>query len=331
MKKIALITGGYTGESVISYKSAAVILQNLDKTKFEVYTITIIPEKWFYTNEQGIEFLVNRNDFTLTINNKLLKFDVALIAIHGNPGEDGKLQGYFDMCGIPYTSCNALTSALTMNKYFTKKVVKEIENLHLSKSIRLVKNRDFKLEEILQKLQLPLFIKPNSGGSSIGMSKVKVKEELEFAIQKAFLEDKEILIEEFISGREFTVGIYKNQNEIIVLPITEIISSKEFFDFEAKYTKGVSEEITPANLSEEVRINVDKIVREVYLELNCSGIVRIDFILKQTNNDFYFIEINTVPGQSENSIVPQQVRASGIKMSDFYAELINNAILDFAK
>lgn len=326
MKKIALVTGGYTGESVISYKSAAMIFQNLDKDQFDVYKIDISPEKWFYTDIAGKEYLVDKNDFTLTIKNEKIQFDVAFIALHGSPGEDGKLQSIFDLCGIPYTSCNALTSAITMNKHITKKVVDDIGELKLSKSVRLFRNKKPEISQIMNQLSFPMFVKPNSGGSSIGMSKVKVEQELFPAIQKAFLEDEEILIEEFISGREFTVGIYRTNGIIKVLPITEIISSKEFFDFEAKYTPGVSKEITPADLTQEITSKVVKIATEVYEVLNCAGMVRVDFILKQPSDQFYFIEINTIPGQSENSIIPQQVRASGKTMKDFYAEIIWEAL-----
>lgn len=321
-KTIALVTGGFTGESVISLKSAEVIARNLDAEKFEVYKILVTPEGWYYENGSQHRYPVDRNDFSLSINNERITFDGVFIGLHGSPGEDGKLQGYFDMLNIPYTTCDALTSAITMNKGYTKAIVQEVENLHIARSKQLFANTPENIEKISGSLTLPLFVKPNNGGSSIGMSKVKTYEELPEALNKAFAEDSQVLVEEFIKGREFTIGVYHGKEGIRVLPATEIISSKEFFDFEAKYTTGVSEEITPGRMSEEEKGRVEQIVTDVYRVLNCKGVVRIDYILEEETGNFYFIEINTVPGQSENSIIPQQVRATGRTIKDFYTELI---------
>ena len=320
-KTIALITGGFTGESVISLKSAAQIEQNLDVAKFEVYKIIISPESWYYeANGQVVE--VDKNDFSLLIEGKKVLFDAVFVGLHGSPGEDGKLQGYFDMLGIPYTSCDALTSAISMNKGYTKAVVADIPNLYVAKSVQFFANKAENATIIEQSLKLPYFVKPNNGGSSIGMSKVNVIAELPQALTAAFKEDTQVLVEEFIKGREFTIGVYLGKNGIQVLPATEIISSKEFFDFEAKYTPGVSEEITPGRMTEEEKVRVEALVRSVYNKLNCRGIVRIDYILEEGSGNFYFIEINTVPGQSENSIIPQQVRATERSVQDFYTELL---------
>jgi D-alanine-D-alanine ligase len=320
-KTIALITGGFTGESVISLKSAAQIEQNLDVAKFEVYKIIISPESWYYeANGQVVE--VDKNDFSLLIEGKKVLFDAVFVGLHGSPGEDGKLQGYFDMLGIPYTSCDALTSAISMNKGYTKAVVADIPNLYVAKSVQFFANKAENATIIEQSLKLPYFVKPNNGGSSIGMSKVNVIAELPQALTAAFKEDTQVLVEEFIKGREFTIGVYLGKNGIQVLPATEIISSKEFFDFEAKYTPGVSEEITPGRMTEEEKVRVEALVRSVYNKLNCRGVVRIDYILEEGSGNFYFIEINTVPGQSENSIIPQQVRATGRSVQDFYTELL---------
>jgi D-alanine-D-alanine ligase len=320
-KTIALITGGFTGESVISLKSAAQIEQNLDAAKFEVYKIIISPESWYYeANGQVVE--VDKNDFSLLIGGKKVLFDAVFVGLHGSPGEDGKLQGYFDMLGIPYTSCDALTSAISMNKGYTKAIVADIPDLYVAKSCQFFVEKAENATIIEQSLKLPYFVKPNNGGSSIGMSKVNTSTELPQALTSAFKEDTQVLVEEFIKGREFTIGVYLGKVGIQVLPATEIISSKEFFDFEAKYTPGVSEEITPGRMSQEEKDRVEGIVRAVYNKLNCRGVVRIDYILEEGSGNFYFIEINTVPGQSENSIIPQQVRATGRSVQDFYTELL---------
>jgi D-alanine-D-alanine ligase len=320
-KTIALITGGFTGESVISLKSAAQIEQNLDAAKFVVYKIIISPESWYY-EANGQVFEVDKNDFSLVVGGKKILFDAVFVGLHGSPGEDGKLQGYFDMLGIPYTSCDALTSAISMNKGYTKAIVADIPNLYVAKSCQFFADKAENTTIIKQNLKLPYFVKPNNGGSSIGMSKVNATAELPQALTSAFKEDSQVLVEEFIKGREFTIGVYSGKNGIQVLPATEIISSKEFFDFEAKYTPGVSEEITPGRMNQEEKDRVEGIVRAVYNKLNCRGVVRIDYILEETSGNFYFIEINTVPGQSENSIIPQQVRATGRSVQDFYTELL---------
>lgn len=321
-KTIALVTGGLTNESVISLKSAAVIDKNLDRDKFNVYKIIVDKEGWYYDDDTKGRIPVDKNDFSLAINGSKVTFDGVFIGLHGSPGEDGKLQGYFDLMGLPYNTCDALTSAITMNKGYTKAVVNGVPELNIAKSVQLFANTPDAVEEVLSNLKLPVFVKPNNGGSSIGMSKVKTAEELPEALNKAFAEDSQVLVEEFIKGREFTIGIYKGRDGIKVLPATEIISSKEFFDFEAKYTTGVSEEITPGRMSDEEKARVERIVERAYKKLNCNGVVRIDYILQEETNNFYFIEVNTVPGQTENSIIPQQVRAVGRTIKDFYSELL---------
>lgn len=327
MKKIlALLTGGTTGEWVVSVKSAATIAQNLDADKFDVYKIMLTQQGWFYEPADSVKIEVDRNDFSITIKGKKIKFDGVFIAIHGAPGEDGKLQGYFDMIDVPYTTCDALTSAVTMNKGYTKAIVNGIDQLHIAKSVQIFKNTDHKLEQLKKDLKTPYFVKPNNGGSSIGMSKVNYVDDLQNAINKAFKEDSQVLIEEFISGREFTVGVVKLDGKITVLPITEVETAKEFFDFEAKYTPGVATETTPAALNAETRSRVEEIVKNVYLKLNCRGVVRIDFILSGGESDFYFIEINTIPGQTATSFIPQQVAAAGMKLNDFYTKLIKETI-----
>lgn len=325
-KTIALLTGGTTGEWVVSVKSAATIAQNLDASKFDVYKIMLTQQGWFYEPADSVKIEVDRNDFSLTIKGRKIMFEGVFIAIHGSPGEDGKLQGYFDMLNIPYTTCDALTSAITMNKGYTKAVVQNIDQLNVAKSAQIFKNVPYDLIQLKKDLKLPYFVKPNNGGSSIGMSKVSHGNDLEAALEKAFHEDNQILIEEFISGREFTVGVVKLDGKIKVLPITEVETAKEFFDFEAKYTPGVATETTPAAVKPATRDRVAKIAEAVYVKLNCRGVVRIDFILTEDEGDFYFIEINTIPGQTSTSFIPQQVAAMGMKLNDFYTKLIKETI-----
>ncbi len=325
-KKIAFVTGGYSGESVISYKSAVTIENNIDKEKYDVYKIDIHPTGWWYESEEGEEISVDKNDFSIKINGSKITFDAVLIGIHGTPGEDGKLQGYFDMLKIPYTSCNAATSALTFNKRYTVAAA-AFGGINVARSVLLIKNNFIDADEIAHKLKFPVFIKPNSGGSSIGMSKVNApSEELALAIEKAFKEDDQVLIEEFIQGREFTIGVFKTQGKIITMPITEVISKKDFFDYEAKYVKGMSEEITPAQVDEAIADKIRTNASKIYEILNCRGVVRIDFICNEADEQPYMLEVNTVPGQSEASIVPQQVKAMGWTLKDFYSTLLEECL-----
>ncbi|QQL51190.1 D-alanine--D-alanine ligase [Mucilaginibacter ginkgonis] len=324
VKNIALLAGGYTGEYEVSINSAKNIAATLDSAEFKVYTILINRDSWFYESAGG-KIGVDKNDFSLTIDGDKVKFDAAFITVHGTPGEDGKLQGYLDMLGIPYNTCDAATSALTMNKANTKTIVHGIKHLHTAKSLRLFKKDLHDVTTVSATLRFPLFIKPNNGGSSVGMSKVHNVAELPGALEKAFHEDSQILVEEFIEGREFSIGIARLDHHLTVLPATEIITHKEFFDYEAKYTPGASKEITPADLTAEQNETIQEIVTEVYLRLNCKGMVRVDFILQKQTSDFYFIEINTTPGQSAASLIPQQVRAAGLDLQKFYGDIINGA------
>jgi len=332
MKKIiALLTGGTTGEWVVSVKSAATIIQHLDTERYEVYKIMVNESGWFYEPADSVKIPVDKNDFSLHISGRKIKFDLAFIVIHGSPGEDGKLQGYFDMLGIPYTTCNALTSAVTMNKGYTKAIVRDIPELHVARSVQLYASHDSGIaqEDALLKvttnLKLPYFVKPNNGGSSIGMSKVKQPDALKAALDKAFEEDDQILVEEFVEGREFSVGVFKSGGNITVLPATEVIPANEFFDFEAKYTPGATEEITPGRMSDAESARVARVVKAVYEKLDCRGLVRIDYFLEKDSGNFYFIEINTIPGQTATSFIPQQVRAMGLSLSDFYTQIVEAA------
>ncbi|MBK0378693.1 D-alanine--D-alanine ligase [Mucilaginibacter segetis] len=325
IKNIALLAGGFSGEYEVSVNSAKNIAANLTRDNYNVYTILIEKDSWHYETTEG-KVEINKNDFTLPLHGEVIKFDFAFITVHGTPGEDGKLQGYLDILGIPYNTCDATTSAITMNKAYTKAIVQGIHGLHTARSIQLHQHDVHDTATIAANLKFPLFIKPNNGGSSVGMSKVQNVAGLQDAIDRAFKEDTQILIEEFIKGREYSVGLARLNGKVTVLPVTEIISSKEFFDYEAKYTPGVTNEVTPADLPFEKVEEIAEIVTQVYLRLNCRGMVRVDFILLDDTKQFYFIEINTTPGQSANSLVPQQVRAAGIKLSDFYSELIEAAM-----
>ena len=322
---IAFLTGGYSGEAVISYNSAVTIENNLDPDRYEVYKIDITRQGWYYRSPAGETVEIDKNDFSITTSGRKICFDAVFIGIHGTPGEDGKLQGYFDLLRLPYTSCDAATSALTFNKRYTVAVA-AFAGIHVARSLHLFKHPSVPVADITARLQLPVFVKPNNGGSSIGMSKVSVAGDLEAAIEKAFREDDQVLVEEFISGREVTVGVFKSNGQITLLPFTEIVSKKEFFDYEAKYTAGMSEEITPALIDEVMQEKIAAAAERVYQVFNCSGVVRIDFIFNPEKGEPYMLEINTVPGQSEASIVPQQVRAKGWTLQDFYSALIEEAL-----
>jgi D-alanine-D-alanine ligase len=279
----------------------------------------------------GEKIAVDLNDFSLQLGDQKITFDGVFTILHGSPGEDGKLAGYFDLLGIPYTTCDQLTSAITMNKGYTKAIVQTIPELQVARSMQLFEQEPTAAARIQEELQLPLFIKPNNGGSSIGMSKVKTWEELPEALDKAFAEDTQVLVEEFVSGREFSVGIFKANGQVTVLPATEIVSSREFFDYEAKYVPGVCEEITPGRMNSEEVARVERIAKKVYAVLNCKGAVRIDYFLQEDTGAFYFIEINTVPGQTETSLISQQVRATGMEVSVFYTLLIEEMFAVAAK
>ena len=319
-KNIALVTGGFSGEAVISYKSANTIDKNLDREKFNVYKIDINPSGWFYENGNGKKSEVDKNDFTLQTGNDTIKFDAVFIGMHGTPGEDGKLQGYFDTLKIPYTSCDAGSSAITFNKRYTVAVA-AMAGIYVSKSFHLFKHTPVPVQQIINGLSFPVFVKPNNGGSSIGMSKVYEAKELEAAIQKAFKEDDQVLVEQMIKGREFTVGVFKTKGNIVVLPVTEVISKKDFFDYEAKY-EGASSEVTPAEIDEASADQIRDAAKKIYSVFNCRGVVRIDFILEESSGHPHMLEINTIPGQSEASIVPQQVKAMGWSLKEFYTKLV---------
>ena len=323
--KIAFVTGGYSGEAEISYKSALTIEKNIDIQKFDFYKIDLTPRGWFYISPSGEKIEIDKNDFSLTIQKEKITFDAVLIGIHGTPGEDGKLQGYLDIMGIPYTSCDCAVSALTFNKRYTVAVA-AFSGINVANSVLLFKNSEGNTEETLKHLQFPVFVKPNNGGSSLGISRVnKPGLELSAALAKAFKEDNQVLVEEFIAGRELTIGVYKAKNKITALPITEIKTENEFFDFEAKYL-GASQEITPAEIEKDVEELIKEEAVKIYTIFNCKGIIRIDFIYDEEKKLAFMLEINTVPGQTEASLVPQQLRAMGLNAMDVYTDLIEECL-----
>jgi D-alanine-D-alanine ligase len=322
--KIAVIAGGDSGEYEISIKSAGVVIKHLDSLRFECFIIVIRGKDWFYQDHDGEIFNVNKEDFSVNLPGRVLKFDGIFVAIHGTPGEDGKIQGYFDLLGIPYTSCDQATSALTFDKFFCNHFVNSF-GVKISKSIVLKKSEKICEDEILKRISLPIFVKPNCGGSSVGTSKVKTREELLPAIKLALNEDSRVLLEEHINGRELSCGIIKYRGEIRTLPITEIITKNEFFDYEAKY-EGMSEEVTPADLPGEIARMISDTTVKLYKLLNCKGIVRFDYILN--DKELFFLEVNTVPGLSELSIVPQQALKAGISLQDLFSEAVLNALND---
>lgn len=322
-RKIALVTGGYSGESIISYRTATTIRQHLDATLFEVHWIDITRAGWFHVGPGELRTPICKDDFSVMIEGEQLRFDAVFIAMHGTPGEDGKLQGYFDMLGIPYTGCDAATSALTFNKRYATAVA-AAAGVSVAKSVLLIKGHASDEEQRIASLRYPLFVKPNNGGSSIGMSKVNQPgSALQTALAKAFAEDDQVLVEEMIAGREFTVGVVSRAGQLTVLPITEVKADADmpFFDFEAKY-QGKSTETTPAEISEGMAEKIRLAAQQVYRAFNCKGVVRIDFIFQEKEQQPYMLELNSIPGQSEASIIPQQVRSMGWTLSEFYKNLL---------
>lgn len=322
MKNIAIVCGGYSGEYQISVQSAKMVKKHLDDSSYTSYVIVIEKNQWYYEDEAGNNHFINKDDFSLKINKQSIKFDGVFNAIHGTPGEDGKLLGYFDMLNIPYTSCEMDTSALTFNKYLCNSFVQSI-GITVAKSFSYISDEKINNEEVINTLGLPLFIKPARSGSSVGISKVSKASDFDAAIQKAFKTDSRILIEEFIDGREIACGLFLKNNKLNILPLTEIISKNDFFDYEAKYTSGMAEEVTPPiNLDVEHETDIKALSSLLYNKLGCRGIVRIDYIL--TESDLYFIEINTVPGLSPASIVPKQAEAMGISVGELFNTVVEN-------
>jgi len=320
-KNIAIVTGGDSSEYVVSVKSGANVFSAIDREKFTPWIILIRNGAWNVMAAQTVIAPVDRGDFSFDLNGEKVRLEYAYIMIHGTPGEDGNLQGYFEMLGIPYSSCGVQSSALTFNKNFCNNYLHSF-GIRMARSMRLVMGEKFDPAAIVKELGLPLFVKPSAGGSSFGVTKVKKEQELAAAVTHALNESPEVLVEQFIEGKEFTCGVVKIADKKLVLPVTEVIPKNEFFDYEAKYTPGMADEITPARISEELTLKIQDLSSTIYDLCNCKGIVRVDYILK--NQIFYFLEINTVPGMTATSFIPQQIKAAGLNLTDLLSEIIEN-------
>ena len=322
-KNVAVVMGGFSDEYKVSLKSGQLIYDSLDRDLYNVYKVVVLKEEWYFLNENEEKLPINKGDFSVTLSDgAILKFDVCFNIIHGAPGENGELQGYWNAIGQKYTGCDFYKSALTFNKKDTLAVLAKY-GIPSAKSFYLRKGVNINEEKIVEELGLPLFVKPNQSGSSLGISKVKAKSELAAAIEFAFKEDDEILIESFLNGMEVSVGVIDYKGETIVLGITEIVPHKEFFDYEAKY-EGASEEITPARLDEETRYKVEKIAKHAYESLGMSGFSRSEYIIMDGTP--YMLEMNTNPGFSPASILPQQAKIYGISIKDLCGNEVEKAL-----
>lgn len=322
MKNIAIIMGGYSSEYKISLISGNVVYNNLDKSKFNGFRIHVFQEKWVYVDGNEVEYPIDKNDFSVLVNGDKISFDCVFNAIHGTPGEDGLMQGYFELLGIPHTSCGYYQAALTFNKRDLLSVLKPY-GIKTAVSYYLNKGDLVDTAEIVAKVGLPCFVKPNKAGSSFGISKVKTQAELPIAIAVAYKEDDEIIIESFLDGTEVSVGVINYKGEIVVLPITEIVSENDFFDYEAKY-QGKSQEITPARISNEMTQKVAVIAKRAYEVLKMKGFSRSEFII--VNGEPHMLEMNTIPGLTTESLIPQQAAAAGISLEDLFTNAIELAL-----
>jgi len=322
MKTIAIVAGGDSSEYEVSIKSAQGVAEAL-KGKFETYIIVIRGSEWYWEDSKGRATAIDKNDFSLNAGKARIRFDAVFVAIHGTPGENGLLQGYFDMLSIPYTSCGTFSSALTFNKQATKCYLKEF-GIPMTNGILIGKGEKIDSGKIVKQLGLPCFVKPNASGSSFGVSKVKEESQLAAAVDEAFKESDEVLIEAFMAGTETACGVVKTGSRKIVFPVTEIVPKNEFFDYQAKYIDGFSEEITPARLPEEVTEKIQELSSQIYDLLSCRGIVRVDFIV--TKHGPQFLEINTVPGMTKESIIPRQAAAAGMSLTDLYTIVLEDIL-----
>ena len=322
MKNVAIIMGGYSSEYKISLTSGNVVFNNIDTSKYTPYRIHIFKEKWVYVDKNDAEFPIDKNDFSVTVKGEKINFDVVFNAIHGTPGEDGLMQAYLELLNIPQTSCDYYQAALTFNKRDMLSVLKPY-GIKIATSFYLNLGDEINVKSILEKVGLPCFVKPNKSGSSFGISKVKTTEEFLPAIENAYKEDDEIIIESFLDGTEVSVGVINYKGEIKVLPITEIVSDNDFFDYEAKY-EGKSQEITPARISDELTQKVSDVAKRAYEVLKMKGFSRSEFII--VDNEPYMLEMNTIPGLTTESLIPQQAKAAGISLEDLFTNAIELAL-----
>ena len=320
-RNIAIVAGGDSSEIVISLKSAEGIFSFLDKDKYNVYIAIIKRDEWAVKLPGGEHTPIDKNDFSFRENGEVRHFDFAYITIHGTPGEDGRLQGYFDMLHIPYSCCGVLAAALTYDKFACNQYLKAF-GVRIADSLLLRQGQSVSDEDVIGKIGLPCFIKPSLGGSSFGVTKVNVKEQIQPAIAKAFAEAKEVLVEAFMYGMEITCGCYKTKEKSVVFPITEVVSHNEYFDYKAKYN-GESDEITPARIPDELRDRVQKLTSAIYDILGASGIIRVDYIITEREK-INLLEVNTTPGMTATSFIPQQVRAANLDIKDVMTDIIEN-------
>lgn len=323
-KHIAIVAGGNSSEVVVSLKSAKGLYSFIDKERYHLYIVTIVGNQWLVELPNKESTMIDKNNFSFYHQEKLIQFDFAYITIHGTPGEDGILQGYFELLGIPYSTCGVLASAITFNKFTCNQYLKSF-GVKVSEAILLREGQTISEDEVTSKVGFPCFVKPNVGGSSFGITKVKSKEQLLPAIDKAFSEGEEVMIETFIEGVEITCGMYKVEDNTVVFPITEVVPQNEFFDFDAKY-KGQVEEITPARISTELTSRVQQLTAAIYDILNCKGIVRVDYIISD-NDTINLLEVNTTPGMTETSFIPQQIHAAGLDIKVVLTEIIENELV----
>jgi D-alanine-D-alanine ligase len=321
MKNIAIVCGGNSGEYEISIKSAAVVAQNINKNKYKGFLVVVQGSNWYWIDDDNQKHFINKDDFTLTVGSDKITFDGVFNAIHGTPGEDGKLQGYLDMLNIPYTSCNVATSALSFDKFLCNRFVNSY-GIQTAHSVSFLKGEDINATVVLEELGLPVFVKPAQSGSSVGVSKVNAATDFDKAVKEALAVDERVIIEEAINGREIACGMIINKGELLVFPLTEIISKKDFFDYEAKYNEGFAHEITPANISTEAEEDIKTLSVFLYKQMNCKGFVRFDYIL--TPDNLFFLEVNSIPGISEASIIPQQAAAFGMSIGELFNIVIEN-------
>ena len=320
-RTIAIVAGGDTSEYEVSLRSAQGIYSFLDKDKYNPYIVVLHGTDWHVQLADGTTAPIDRNDFSFTVNGQKTTFDYAYIIIHGTPGEDGRLQGYFDMLHLPYSGCGVLASSLTYDKFVCNQYLKGF-GVRIAESLLLRRGQSIADEDVILKIGLPCFIKPNLGGSSFGVTKVKAPGQIQPAIAKAFEEASEVIVEAFMDGTEITCGCYKTSQSSVVFPITEVVSHHEYFDYDAKY-KGDSDEITPARIPDELRDRVQKLTSAIYDILGARGIIRVDYIITE-GSKINLLEVNTTPGMTATSFIPQQVRAAGLDIKDVMTDIIEN-------
>lgn len=320
-RTIAIVAGGDTSEFHVSLRSAQGIYSFIDKEKYNLYIVEMEGLRWEVQLPGGAKAPVDRNDFSFISDRGKINFDFAYITIHGTPGEDGHLQGYFDMMHIPYSCCGVMAAAITYDKFACNQYLRGF-GVRIAESILLRRGQSVTDEDVLEKIGLPCFIKPSLGGSSFGVTKVKTKEEIQPAIAKAFGEAQEVLIEAFMDGTELTCGCYKTKDKSVVFPLTEVVTHNEFFDYDAKYN-GQVDEITPARVPDELAGRVQALTSAIYDILGCYGIIRVDYIITE-GQKINLLEVNTTPGMTATSFIPQQVRAAGLDIKDVMTDIIEN-------